>query len=663
MTRARRRGRRGLFRRWAVPGGLSAGALVIVVAAIVMGGSDSTTPQPPPVTTPILLDLFAPRDVGRLPTRADWCTAGRTAEHCWLMQEGSGDVVDTGGATALWDLTPTGSPRQGVVGSIPVVDATGFVDTSSELGAWLDGGNGVLRTLEKAAVPNLPSATNLITVTVVYNMTKPVVNARLLFGGDTAARYEIIVLGSGSLRIQAKGPTTAKSSSTPAPLLGMRCFTAVFDGRTTDAVKIYSDGVEIVPATKDLNGTGSWQTAGGAGEDVAFGNLTAPNGASTFPGAMYRARIDFAVITLAQHQEICGSLWDFDHTATKLAAADLSWTQTGAERCFAQSATTALCVPGGLPAHVWRAGLALGWALEPDRTNRILDSEDLSTGNWAGDATTLAVVAPDGSLTAWDTFVDDASSISAVPTGYTGSADVFPRLWVRCNAGSLLMGTDGAAAGSWTIDCPTVGGVWAELYDGHAAVTEGAQFAADSSGDATVIFTADATGVSFQAWQPTLTEVRGFSVIPTGGSAAATGAIAWTVDNDPETYYKGIKGKVTIRADYVAGACVDISSGTQVGRMFGDATDWLAFDSSSATAFIANLALGGIDQSIVRWNSTTSLGGTDFAQVLLNGLEQTWDATPTTGWTAASPTQILLDGFGSTSCTAAVQSVKVENSP
>ncbi len=651
---------------------VGAGAALILViggavATYVGGPGDAvgTSPVAPPPVEDITLELIAPRDVGRLCSAVEWCALVRTPEHCGPLNETSGDATDLG-TPGGWVLSPVGNPRQGVIASVPVADSTGWVDTTTERAVFFDHDGVAANGLRLTPGDNLSAdATQLVSVTTVSLVRSEVLGPMIFSFGDSGERYQMQRLNNGRMRWIANGTTTTKTITETVSTASVgvwNCHTIVFDARTASAAKMYLNGVDITPAAHDFSGIGSMRKVGG---QIVIGTGVGPTGGNTLNGAVLRYRTDEVVITQAQHQTFCGSFRDFKlgSETTKVVDADHTYTQTGGTRCTAQSPTVALCHAGGDPAHVVRPSMGLAWVQEPDRTNRILDSFDLSTGNWGGDATTLAVPAPDGSLTAYDTFVDDASSISSAPTGYTASADVFPRLWVKCAAGSLLMGTNGAAAGSWTIDCTTVAGVWAELYDGHAAVTEATQFATSSTGDATIIFSADATGVSFQAWMPTLTLARGLSVIRTEGAAVSTGTITRLIDNDPPVYYAGGAGKITIRADYISGACVDVTGGTQVGRSYGDATDWFAFDSSSATAFIANLVLSGVDEAIIRWDSVTSLGGTDFAQVLLNGVQATWDATPSSGWTAASPTQILLDGHGSTSCTAALQTIRIEGSP
>lgn len=651
-----------LSRRRVAQIGAAAGVVAVIgVAAIsVVGGERSTIPPPPvtPAVPAILLELHAPRDVGRLPARSGWGCLVRCAEHVWLLNESSGDATDVG-SSADWHLVQQGSPRRGVVGSVPVGDATGWVDTTSELGAFFDGVSG--RSLQKSVdATNMPSSTNLVSLTFVF-VASASSNSRLFAAHSAARGYEVYLDSSGRPTMVGQGATMSKTVRTDDSFDdgSVHCITFLMDGRTSNEGRIIVDGVDKTSATTELAGTGTWEKT----LKPTLGAYT--NNTAALTGGIFRGRVDFAAITLALHDTICGSLWDFELSAetTKVVSVDLAYTQTGGTRCLAQSATTALCVPGGDPAHVNRAGLGLAWALEPDRTNHIFDSHDLTTGNWAGAAPTVAVVAPDGSLTAWEMTHDATSTIQQTAVSFTPSATVFPSLWVKCSLGTLKVGSP-AGSGMWDVDCPTVGGNWRELRSASdAAVTETSAWAASGAGLSGFNFTTSATVIA-AVWMPTLVEEdEGLSVIRTEGAAVATGAITWTVDNAPAVYYEGADGKIAITADYLAGACVDVSSGTQVGRQFGDATDWLAFDSSSATAYIANLALLGIDTAVIRWNSAASLGGTDFAQVLLNGIQQTWDATPSIAWTAASPTAILLDGHGSTSCTAAIQTIKIEDGP
>ena len=645
-----------------------AAVIGIVVAFLAVPGSDS------PVggaggNRVVLLELHAPRDLGRLPARAGWCTIARNPQHCHLLQEGSGNAVDTGDSTEVWTMVPASGPRQGVHTPVPVEDATGWVDTTSELGAW-SAADGYFRIASALDVMG-PSAdsTNVVTVHLLIVNSDPAQNNTYVIGAEGDDGWSITYSSSGNIRLRlngASGSVTRSTTSAPVADGAPHCITAMMDGRTAGAGRLWVDHAEVTLSSQDMSGLGSWRGSA----RVAF--FAKPNATSKSSGGILRSRVDFAAMTLADHDAICGTIWQppstDSHVLTKLAPADVSWTQTGGARCYAASATTAVCVPGGLPGLAWRAGVGLVLpTLEPDRTNRVLDSLDLSSANWSGDATSsvAAAVAPDGSKAAWTVTATDATTLYAVPTGYTASAPLSLRLWAKCSAGLLKLATDGAAGGAWTIDCATVGGAWAELHSTHAAVTEDATWFAASTGDATLIVTSDATGVTADLWLPTLTaELTGISVVPTGGAAVSTGAIAFEIDNDPDTYFKGGAGKITLVGDWIAGACFDTADSTDIGRTYGDGSDWFAFDNLGVTAFQCNLILAGVDTAVIRWKAAITLDATTVhAECLLNAVTQSWDATPSSPWDAATPGTIKLDGFGSTSCTAGIQTIRIENKP
>jgi len=660
MARSRGRGRRAAdhvrkYRRRYLAGFF---ALVILGGAGVYLGTDQAhTPFTPSDGAVVLLDLQAPRDLGRLPARSGWCTIARTAEHCYLLQETSGTATDVGSA-ANWHMAPSGSPRRGALTSLPVQDASGWVDITSELALGADGAGSVI---DDTVTSN--DASRLVSVTVVYrtrgNTGGRLVDKSLASPGWTLLNKgggvgELVLLSRDSAGVKQITTVTAWGDN------AWHCATGVIDSRTANAGKIYVDGNDETPAGNNLEAALGW-----GDHATAIGAKT--NGGQALDGAVARVRIDYAVITLVQHQAFCGTLWQppstNTHALTKLAPADVSWTQTGGTRCYAASADTSICVPGGLPGYAFSAALnSIGWPVEPDRTNRVLDSRDLSTGSWAG-GIDAAAVAPDGSKTAATVSVTDASTLSQVVTGYSASATLNLRVWAKCSTGTLKFSTDGASAGSWDVACATVAGAWTELHSTHAAVTEGAAWMAASTGDATLIVTSDATGVTADLWTPTLTDAAGLSVIPTAGAAVATGSIAWQVDNDPAVYYKGAAGKITLVGDWISGACFDVADATDIGRQFGDAIDWFAFDAIGVTAFRCDMPLAGADTAVIRWDSANVVDPGLFAECLLNTVTQTWDSTPISSWTPATPGTIKLDGFGSTSCTAVIQTVKIEDAP
>lgn len=651
-------------RRWPAPAIVAAGAAGAAVVAVVVGliiGGVSTTRQD-------LLWLQAPRDIGRLPARSSWCTVARSAEHCYLLQEASGDASDTGSAAGKWHLSPNGATRQNIHTPIPTTDATGWADTTTERGAFFDGATGA--GLQRSTDATNITGDDIVSVTAVLQVQLQSASVRRVWmhrGAGSANGYELDIRdATGRIRMTVRGnSTTINTDGTTTVTDGApHCITGVFDARSASAARLYVDGTDNVPTGTDMSGASGWS----ASSAPTMGNHVGLGAFST-DGGVYRLRVDYAAITLAQHQAICGTLWQPPSTdsnaLTKLAPADVTWTQTGGTRCYAQSGTTALCIPGGQVAHAYDATLgAIGWALEPTRTNRILWSHDLSNAAWLGSAATpTATAAPSGLLSGYSVTVDDASTLYQVGAGYGASAALYLRAWVKCSTGTLKFAADGASAGSWDVDCATVGGAWAELTSAHAAVTEGASWAAASTGDATLIMTSDATGVTAEIWHPTLTEVNGLSTIPTSGAAVATGAITFEVDTDDATYYEGAKGKITLVGNWVSGACVDITDGSDTGRQYGDATDWFAYDSSDATAFICDMPLSGKDEAVIRWDSTAAVTGAAYAECLLNTVAQSWDATPSAGWTAADPDTIKMDGIGATSCTAYLQTIKIEDTP
>jgi hypothetical protein len=645
--------------------GTAAAAIIIIGAAIgTHVGTKSHVPYTP-TTVQTLMWFLGERDHGYLPPRNTWCSLVRSSEHCYLLQESSGDAADTG-TTGGWALTPTGSPRQGVEPWIPVGGGA-VIDPWSETGVWFDGqtsGTRYLRTT--GTVTNLPSSTNLVSITVVWSAVSGVSGyPRVVSVGDTGGIYELM-LNLGNVVVQAQGSVTTKffSAVNTWSDIATHCMTAVFDGRSVNAGAIYVDGTDETPASPDLSGTGTWQSSTGR---IAIGNYAvSPGDALTMPGANFRTRLDFASMSLTDHRTICGPFWsppsDATNAKTKVAAADVSWTQTGGARCFANSGQTATCVPGGSPGFVYSplAGW-LGWPLEPTRTNRVIDSVELSSGNWGGTAAPVVFVAPDNSKTAWDMTLTDAITLNQAVTGYTASVSLDLRFWANCSGGTLRVQAL-VGSGDWSMNCSSWFG-WRELYDTDSKVTVNTPFQADSSGNLTIEFLSTVGGISSGPvlWLPTLTEAAGLSTIPTNGSAVATGDIGFTVTNNG--YYDGTKGKVTVFGHWYSGGCVDITSGTNVGRQYSDAVDWFAYNSTPAVVYQCDMPLAGLDTAVIRWNSEKAVSGGLFAECLLNGTPQSWDVTPSSGWTSATPSGIELAGQGATKCTAILREIKVVSEP
>ncbi len=657
MMSPRRERRRGVY---AVVGVVAAVGL-IVIGLITIPGQDSAVPAPPPVS--VLLDLFAPRDIGVIPVRSSWCTSERTAEHCWLLQEASGNAVDTGSG-ATWDLVPTGSPRQGVVPSLPVAGAT--IDTTTEKAMYAD----TVGDLRKASVTQNASAQ--WSITIVASLYDDSATTAYLYdfglNGQTNG-FAAFISAAGQLNVRADcGTLVTKTVTAPLPDGAWHCLTVAYDGTST---AVYWDGVTAtMPAFTDYG------TCAATSVNIALANRN--SGGLTHQGGIARARVDYAALTLAQHQTLCGSLWSFAFKPSmKIASADLSWTQTGSTRCFAQSATTALCAAGGSPSHTYSSTLSgFGWGIESDRTNLVLDGVDVCStgGNWtvggAASATCDNAVAPNGSKMADSITVGAAAPdvITQAITGYGVSATLYPRLWIKCSSGTLTIDTT-VGAGQWDIACATVGGAWTELASSsHAAVTEVTPWASDGAGALTLRFDG-AASVSADVWGITLVEeAAGLSVIPTTGAAAATGTITWLVDNDPPVYWDSARGAMTMIAD--ASVVGNLNPALKTVSLFSayllESIDhWYVIDSGGATVSRCKLDYSTGTTSKVRWNSGAAVEPSGaFVECLIDDVQQTWATKRTTPYvprTAAEATlQLAAD---STAPTMILQRFTVESAP
>lgn len=646
-------------------GAAAAVILVIGAGAGLYVGKDDHVPYS--AGARVMMQFLASRDMGRIPSRSGWCTAVRSAEHCWLLQESSGDAIDTGVAGTLWPLVPEGTPRRGIVGSIPIQSA-GIVEVTSEKGTHFDGAS--LTILQKATnAPILPVAINLVSVTAVFG-SWPSGDTEIFMQRSIAPSYGIEffidgptsvikVIGKGT--IQKKVVAGLSSVEDGAP----HCVTGVFDGRTSDAARIFLDGADDTSAIKDLSGSGSWE---GDGQPTVGGWY---DGQWPMRGGIYRVRLDYAALTLPQHQQLCGSLWQPPskaiNTRTKVAAADTSWTQTGGVRCYASSATTALCAPGGSPTYAWTAALAgIGWPIEPDRTNRVLQSVDLSDAAWGGSATQTAVAAPDGSLTAWQAAYTDVATTTQAVTGYGVTATLFPRLWVKCSSGTFKINTT-VGTGQWDINCTTIAGAWTDIHSGATAVTVNTAMASDGAGAFTLALASDGSGATVDVWMPTVTEANGISVIPTAGAAVATGAIAWEIDNSSGAYYFTARGKVTMIGDWtlLLSTGFGFLDGAAFVSVYNNAK-WRMWDASASVAWGCTLSpdLSGLDTLIIRWDSAAIVSDdVDYAECLLNDVKQAWTGDPPLSSWVPRLTDVVRLSSASHAQTFVLQEFKVENRP
>lgn len=651
-------------------GAAAAVILVVGAGAGLYVGKDDHVPYS--AGARVMMQFLASRDMGRLPSRSGWCTAVRSAEHCWLLQESSGDAVDTGVAATKWDLTPgAGSPRQGVVTGLPVTDG-GSVETATEAAHFADGvvNSGLVSAVTRSYTT---SADPKISLTFVVNIQSATGSRLFAHLGAGSAKIEMYWV-SGWLYILLHDGTT-QSSGHDDKVIGdsaraWRCVTAVYDGEALTTT-FFVDGAlaktVAVVATDAVAVTGK----------PAIGTIA--SGVQPISGGVARFRFDQGVaFNLAQHQQLCGSLWQppsrDTNTRTKVAAADTSWTQTGGVRCYASSATTALCAPGGSPTYAWTAALAgIGWPIEPDRTNRVLQSVDLSDAAWGGSATQSAVVAPDGSLTAWQAAYTDAVTTTQVVTGYGVTANLYPRLWVKCSSGTFKLNTT-VGTGQWDVNCTTVAGAWTDIHSTATAVTVNTAMASDGAGAFTWALASDGSGATVDVWMPTVTEVNGLSVIPTAGAAVATGEIAWEVDNSSATYYNMTRGRIVYHADWTFEATIGF---TTIHMGPATAGKWQVWANPTASRMrmydSAGVTLGwcvpgtnpvdppGVYDWEMRYDSAAKIPGIDYyATTISNGAE---DACPeyASTWTPANPGVVYLDGLNPH--TSVIREFRTEDRP
>ena len=547
-------------RRNAVIGGVA--SLVVASATLIgiwtVGGGEDKTP--PTAGSSIRLDLQLSRDLGALPARDSWCSG---SAHCWIFQQGSGDATDYGD-TGGWHLSPVGSPRVGVVSSLPIVDATGWVDYTSELGGRFDGD-----TVNAFQASSQTSASaSAFALTVVFNTTPNALTSQRLFAHrNVTASIDVYVETDGTVRAYLVGDVAVKTitSTNTYDSGAWHCATLTSDGGGT-GLALYVDGAS------DKTGQN------GATGDLAVTALPtvgrAQAAAAPLLGGISRVRLEYAAVTLADHQALCGDLWQSPAggpSNNKPLPADSTWTQTGGARCYPSSATTAICAPGGLVPYTVDA-TRVGVPVEPDATNRVLYNTAIDCVNWTCVASATAVVgevAPDGSATAsLITVAAGANHVEYDASGYTADASpLHLKMWAKCSSGTLYIhGDNTSARGDWDVDCTTIGGAWTLIDSDHAAVTVTVPFNASAGGAAGVHFDGDMGALSASIWAPTLTEEEGtdLMVIPTAASAVSTGDPVWAIANTVSGAgpYHRTGDTVTQTLTTVSGTCLDLDTTT-----------------------------------------------------------------------------------------------------
>ena len=225
------------------------------------------------------------------------------------------------------------------------------------------------------------------------------------------------------------------------------------------------------------------------------------------------------------------------------------YSRTG-EVCYPQDATgtSATCFAANAVPY-GRDATDLGWPVETSaQNNRWPTNEGGACGGapWVCSTATMdsTTVAPSGEANA-STITMGGGSLDATAFGFTNSAKVDLRMYVKCSSGTLDASHVNVAGGigHWSINCTTVGGNWRLIEPGDSAVTESEAWVADSSGYVTIRLSAADASI----WQITATEAvaatyakstRLLATIPTSDATGTTlGATTWTVNNALGSYW------------------------------------------------------------------------------------------------------------------------------
>ena len=224
---------------------------------------------------------------------------------------------------------------------------------------------------------------------------------------------------------------------------------------------------------------------------------------------------------------------------------DQSWTRTGGQSCYPISASTAQCFDATeVPYTVDATGL--GWVLPgAGLVNRVLYSTAITCANWTcrgtGNATSSQPDPAGGSAASSLTVGGVLNDVYKLASGYSASATVYPRVWLKCSTGTLRV-LNPAGIGEWRVDCAAASaGSWVLVNAAPATgVTLTAAFGSTAGGQSGFHFIALSGTVSVDVWAPTATEGRGVGteVVPTAAAAVDTGTAVWIVDNSSGRYWQ-----------------------------------------------------------------------------------------------------------------------------
>lgn len=262
-------------------------ALITIGTTAYLGTDSAHVPFTPPSGDPIVLT--------RLPAVGDWCTTVRSADHCYTLQETSGDATDLGASAEKWALVPESGITQGV----EVAPSTGELAIDPA---------GLVSDLMRRSTDatSMPDATNLVSVSsVVFSEaitgTDDIYSHRTT--GTGAEGIEVRFHSDGHFDFLAKdGVLTKVSASTGGFSDGAwHCATVVGDGTSASAARWYVDGVDVT-SSSDISGMATWAASG----RPALGGFNVTPTIQNLAGKLARLRIDYASLTLANHKTICG---------------------------------------------------------------------------------------------------------------------------------------------------------------------------------------------------------------------------------------------------------------------------------------------------------------------------------------------------------------------
>ncbi len=351
---------------------IASGTAVVAAAAI----ATSVYTSQVPAVRDTLLQMLVMRDIGALPARGtgagQWCgDLGWGAPQNCYYTGGTGNLTDYG--TQGVTLAKVGSGhREGVVAGLPVRDGSGGVSWTSEKTTYVDG-TGYYANFSGHTL----TLSDKHSVTWIQRSNLPGLSGQPWAFHDSGGHYLYMAQETaGTWQYQARGAGGGGGvGGQDQARQEWACYTLSYDASGASKTKMYRNSEVLLTFNSAAHGAIGYA-------NKAIYVMSGPS--SSQEGATARVRYDGPVaLTLEQHQALCG---DFGKPLrrTHPAYSDTTWTQTGGARCFAMSATSAVCLPGGAAGYAWD-GSQIAWAVEPGRVNRLLYSAALNkwvvTGN------------------------------------------------------------------------------------------------------------------------------------------------------------------------------------------------------------------------------------------------------------------------------------------